>query len=143
MRKKLMGVLAAVAVSLSVMPSMALASSPAILGGWSEDGSVIETQAADGIATFSEPRHSGEAQQSLNSQGTTIKRAHGWTTWVGVYHYTTAQMEHQGLFCNGKVFTTSGRKWGTSGTEAYSPWTTFIPETCCDHLGQARTYYGR
>lgn len=52
-------------------------------------------------------------------------------------------MEHQGLFCNGKVFTTSGRKWGTSGTEAYSPWTTFIPETCCDHLGQARTYYGR
>ena len=83
MRKKVMGVLAAAAVSLSLIPGLAFASSPVILGGWSEDGTVVEAQAVDGIATLSEPHHYGEAQQSTNSQGTTIKRAHGWTTWSG------------------------------------------------------------
>lgn len=143
MRKKVMGVLAAAAVSLSLIPGMAFASSPVILGGWSEDGTVVEAQAVDGIATLSEPHHYGEAQQSTNSQGTTIKRAHGWTTWSGVYHYTTAQMEHDGIFCNGKVITSSGRQWARNGTEAYSPWATFNPDLCCGNLGQARTYYGR
>lgn len=42
MRKKVMGVLAAAAVSLSLIPGLAFASSPVILGGWSEDGTVVE-----------------------------------------------------------------------------------------------------
>lgn len=142
MKKQVIGFLAAALLAISI-PGVALASSPVVLGGWSEDGGVIETQAADGIALLSDPSHTGKAETSLNSQGTTIKRAHGWTTWVGVYHYTTAQMEHSGFLCNGKVIKSSGRKWGTSGTEAISPWATFVPEMCCGGTGQARTYYGR
>ena len=82
MRKKVMGVLAAAAVSLSLIPGLAFASSPVILGGWSEDGTVVEAQAVDGIATLSEPHHYGEAQQSTNRimpwslSGTALLRAH-------------------------------------------------------------------
>lgn len=69
--------------------------------------------------------------------GTTNKRAHGWTTWAGVRHYTHARMEKSG---GGTVYTSSGRQWGTSGTEAISPWRAFKPN---QDLGSARTYYGR
>lgn len=145
MRKRALGAVAAAMVALSLLPGMAMATSPTVCGGWSEDGTVIVAEGGDGIALASDPHHSGKVESSVNSRGTTIKRAHGWTTWVGVHHYTTAQMEHSGIFCqmNGKVIKTSGRVWGTGGTEACSPWATFNPDVCCGNLGSGRTYYGR
>lgn len=69
MRKKVMGVLAAAAVSLSLIPGLAFASSPVILGGWSEDGTVVEAQAVDGIATLSEPHHYGKLSKVRTVRG--------------------------------------------------------------------------
>ncbi len=145
MKGKALGTLAAVLITLGLLPGMAIAAIPTVCGGWSEDGAaIVSYEGGGGIAPASDPRHGGEAQNSKNGQGTGIKRAYGWTTWVGVYHYTTAQMEHSGIFClmNGKVIKTSGRVWGNNGTEAYSPWATFNPDVCCGNLGSARTYYG-
>ena len=112
-------------------------------GGWIEGEGYYTTQ-SDQISTLAAtatPMHTGQSEETVIN-GTTHKRAHGWTTWSGVYHYTTAQMEHNGLFCNGTVITTSGRVWGMNGTEAISPWAGFDSDACCGHLGQARTYYG-
>lgn len=78
--------------------------------------------------------HRGAAEEKVVN-GTTHKRAKGWTTWVGVRHYTTARME------SGRtVLTSSGRQWGTSGTQATSPW--FVANHTYGK-GSARSYYGR
>lgn len=107
------------------------------IGGWSEeDGYFVNPQAyskamEDGT-TYASPKHTGKAEERTHN-GTSQKRAHGWTTWVGKYHYTRARMEDWGA-----ILTDSGRQWGTDGTEAISPWWSFNGDT----LGSARTYYG-
>lgn len=127
-----------------IAPACAMADEGTDLGGWSESEGYYSLESAiktnDSIALYASPVHRGESQRtSIN--GTTNKRAHGWTSWSGVYHYTTAQLEHSGLFCSG-VITSSGRQWGWNNTEAYSPWKAFNPNACCSGYGQARTYYG-
>lgn len=128
---------ATAAVLIGVMLAPAGAANAADLGGWSEDtgvSSALSTEVATRSA--SQLKHTGKSEKkSIN--GTTHKRALGWTTWVGVRHYTTAQMEQSG---GGKVYTTSGRQWGTNGTHAVSPWRAF---SRISGLGSARTYYGR
>lgn len=109
-------------------------------GGWGESPSsysVLSTKnsASINLTSASTVSHRGVAEQKVIN-GTTNKRAHGWTTWVGVYHYTTARMES---YSGGTVYNTSGRQWGTNGTEAISPWRAFSPYY---DLGSARTYYG-
>ena len=107
------------------------------IGGWSEeDGYFVNPQAyskamEDGT-TYASPKHTGKAEERTHN-GTSQKRAHGWTTWVGKYHYTRARMEDWGA-----ILTDSGRQWGTDGTEAISPWWSFNGDTS----GSARTYYG-
>lgn len=87
------------------------------VGGWSEeDGYFVNPQAyskamEDGT-TYASPKHTGKAEERTHN-GTSQKRAHGWTTWVGKYHYTRARMEDWGA-----ILTDSGRQWGTDGTEA-------------------------
>lgn len=106
------------------------------VGGWSE------TQGNDraGLGIFATVNHVGKAETKTIS-GTSNKRAHGWTTWAGTAHYTTAQLEH--YWPNSGVIATSGRKYGTGGTEAISPWKAFNPNASSSGFGQARTYYGR
>ena len=102
------------------------------LGGWSEDlGDLGDAQIA------SQVRHTGRSERTTIS-GTTHKRSHGWTTWVGVRHYTRAR-----LVCGSRVIADSGRRYGTSGTEAISPWTPFNPNKSCDGYGRAKSNYGR
>lgn len=109
-----------------------------VVGGWSEEsGSYTETTIPNfGMMTRAAVRHTGKAEEK-NISGTTHKRAHGWTTWSGVYHYTTARLEHYwpGSGVNG----TSGRIWGRNGTEAISP---YKPYTRDSSPGAAKTYYG-
>lgn len=82
------------------------------IGGWSEeDGYFVNPQAyskamEDGT-TYASPKHTGKAEERTHN-GTSQKRAHGWTTWVGKYHYTRARMEDWGA-----ILTDSGRQWGT------------------------------
>ncbi|BDZ48878.1 hypothetical protein GCM10025867_11190 [Frondihabitans sucicola] len=51
----------------------------------------------------------------------------------------TAQLERGG----GAVITSSGRKWGTSGTEAVSAYKAFKPNAADNGWGHAKTYYGK
>ncbi|WP_030143224.1 hypothetical protein [Mycetocola saprophilus] len=128
---------AAAVILIGAMLVPAAAANAADLGGWSEDTGVSSLSSTGFAArAASQAQHTGKAEQKSIS-GTTHKRAHGWTTWVGVYHYTNAQMEQ---FGGGKVYTTSGRQWGTNGTEAISPWRKFSQNS---DLGSARTYYGK
>lgn len=127
--------MATIAVGALALP--AGAATAADLGGWDENtGAFAHSSTAQtdgGFAVAAAPNHSGASEQkSIN--GTTHKRAKGWTTWVGVRHYTTAQMQH-----GNRVLTSSGRKWGTSGTQATSPW--FKANTTIGK-GSARSYYG-
>lgn len=108
-------------------------------GGWSEDGSVIGG-VNGAVGPFANPSHRGAAEEKVIS-GTSNKRAHGWTTWSGTQHYTTAQLEH--YWPNSGVIATSGRKYGTGGTEAISPWKAFNPNATSNGNGIAKTYYGR
>ena len=126
----------AILVCGSFVAAPALASSPAVVGGWTEEDGVFYSQP---VATYSEARHSGRKDSEVY-YGTTRERAHGWTTWVGEYHYTRARMEHASILCSG-VIADSGRVWGWDGTEAISPWVYFNPSNCCA-CGSARTYYG-
>lgn len=111
------------------------------IGGWDEEEGYFENPQAyskameDISVPYSSPKHTGQAEEGVSSSGNSQRRSHGWTTWQGVYHYTTAQME---VSSTGKVLTTSGRQWGTSGTEAISPWFLITSDT----RGAARTYYG-
>lgn len=90
------------------------------------------SKAMEDGTTYASPKHTGKAEERTHN-GTSQKRAHGWTTWVGKYHYTRARMEDWGA-----ILTDSGRQWGTDGTEAISPWWSFNGDTS----GSARTYYG-
>lgn len=91
------------------------------------------------MAAAATPRHTGESETATIS-GTTNKRAKGWTTWVGKYHYTRAQMKSSAWFSD-TVLTDSGRKWGTNGTSATSPWSAFNPNKS-GTPGSAKTFYG-
>lgn len=111
------------------------------IGGWDEENGYFTNpeayaNAIDDISTYaspSDPHHTGRSEKRTYN-GSTQKRAHGWTSWANTYHYTRARMEDWSL----GVLTDSGRQWGTSNTEAISPWWTFKDEI----LGNARTYYG-
>lgn len=84
--------------------------------------------------------HRGKAELKT-IRGTTHKRSHGWTTWVGVRHYTTAQLVRS--WPASGVIATSGRQWGTSGTEAATKWVAFNPNLPSNGYGSAKTFYGR
>jgi hypothetical protein len=136
--KKIKISLAIATIAVGALALPAGAATAADLGGWDESAGAFahssSAQAAGGIAVAAAPNHRGAAEEkSIN--GTTHKRAKGWTTWVGVYHYTTAQMKH-----GNTVLTTSGRQWGKSGTQATSPW--FKANTTIGK-GSARSYYGK
>lgn len=108
-------------------------------GGWSEEtGAFGPARSTPG--TFATVNHRGKSE-SKDINGTTHKRAHGWTTWAGVRHYTTARLEH--YWPNSGVIATSGRKWGTGGTEAATAWKAFNPNAASSGTGAAKTYYGR
>jgi hypothetical protein len=140
------------AAALMVTVSAAAAAAPAnaaeggdsVLGGWAEStGSFVSGSSLTGaptIGTFATPNHRG-ASESKTISGTSNKRAHGWTTWAGTKHYTTAQLEH--YWPASGVIASSGRKWGVGGTEAISPWKAFNPNATSNGNGQPRTYYGR
>lgn len=136
--------LASICAAFVVGGMMLLAASPATaidggaetMGGWSE----ARAEANVGAGVFATVKHVGKAE-SRTISGTTNKRAHGGTTWAGTRHYTTAQLEH--YWPHSGVIATSGRKYGTGGTEAVSPWKAFNPNAPSNGNGQARTYYGR
>ncbi len=113
-----------------------------VLGGWSEDGGAFAAHghALPFAALAATPKHTGKAEDTLIG-GTTHKRSHGWTTWVGTYHYTTAQLEHNWPYSG--VIATSGRKWGTGGTEAVTKWVAYDPYANSGGHGKAKTYYGK
>lgn len=133
--------------SLAIIMAFGAATAVAypITGGWSEEGGYFyeSSQAQQGgssVSLLSTPQHTGKADTKV-IDGTTNKRSHGWTTWVGVRHYTLARLEHNGLFCSGII--ASKRNTGVGGTEAKTVWKPFNPNACCDGFGGARTYYGR
>ena len=136
--KKLRMSIAVAAMAIGAVALPAGAASAAELGGWDESTGSFSTsagpEAARTSAALAAVNHRGAAEEKVVS-GTTNKRAKGWTTWVGVRHYTTAQMES-----GSTVLTSSGRKWGTSGTQATSPW--FVANHTYGK-GHAKSYYGR
>lgn len=121
---------------IAAAPANATAGGTGVVGGWSEG----QGASSAGVGVFATVNHVGKAETKTIS-GTSNKRAHGWTTWAGTRHYTTAQLEH--YWPNSGVIATSGRKYGTGGTEAVSPWRAFNPNASSSGFGQARTYYGR
>ncbi|XBX10757.1 diguanylate cyclase (plasmid) [Enterocloster clostridioformis] len=111
-----------------------------VVGGWDEETGYYVNAEAYAKATAgnllradSKPVHKGKKERK-DISGNTHYRAHGWTTWEGKYHYTRARMETS----SGGVLQDSGRQWGTSKTEATSPWDKWDP----DRASKARTYYG-
>lgn len=107
----------AIAVVVSVASATAVSASeqqPQVYGGWSEEKTI---------------------------KGRTNKRSHGWTTWKGVKHYTTARLEH--YWPNKGAITSSGRKYGTGRSQAVTKWVPFNPNAKSNGYGKARTYYGR
>lgn len=124
-------------VLLGAVPAQAqtIAEDRGAVGGWSETSGVFGT-AASGIGVLA-VNHRGKAEQKTIS-GTTHKRSHGWTTWAGVRHYTRARLEH-----GSSIIADSGRKWGTSGTEAVTVWKPYRPNSPGNGVGSARTYYGK
>ena len=156
--KKITSTIVAIALAASGAILTTPAASAADIGGWSEGSGAfyqpqaLTTVAADPIvaqtfaartlaaAAAATPRHTGKAETKVIN-GTTHKRAHGWTTWAGTYHYTTARLEH--TWPNSGVIATSGRKWGTGGTEAVTGWVAFNPNLPSSGHGSARTYYGK
>lgn len=131
---------------LSALSSAVLSFVPpgeGVTGGWSESGGTVVAQqgtAESPQLTNFAVNHRGKAE-SKTINGTSHKRSHGWTTWANVRHYTTAQLEHYWPYSG--VIATSGRKWGTGGTEAVTKWVAFNPNAASSGYGQARTYYGR
>lgn len=119
-----------------------------VVGGWDEKTGYFNNadefnnnfEVANKNITFalreSTPMHTGKRERN-DDESTTRFRAHGWTTWTGMYHYTRARMEEH-FFGDVTVLTDSGRQWGQNGTEAISPWWYFNP----DVGDRARTYYG-
>jgi hypothetical protein len=131
--KKTMRSILTVATTIALVGGMATTADAETLG-WSEDSGQASSSGAATRATVS---HTGKAEEKTIS-GTTNKRSHGWTTWSGVYHYTRARLE-KGSTINGD----SGRVWGTSGTEAISPWKPYrVVGGNLESPGTAHTYYG-
>lgn len=129
-KNKIYGLLLSLAVVAIATPIIVKAD---VMGGWSEENGTVSSSFAR-MSARATVRHTGRAEEKTIS-GTGYKRAHGWTTWSKVKHYTTAQLE-----TGGRVNGTSGRIWGTGGTEAVSP---YKPYTKNGSPGSARTYYGR
>ncbi|RTE48442.1 hypothetical protein EKN07_09865 [Actinobaculum sp. 352] len=118
-----------------------------VVGGWSEDGGYFSDPSATAVseeimpaAATGTPRHTGKAEYTIIN-GTSHKRAHGWTTWTGVLHYTHARLEH--YWPHSGVIASSGRRWGKGGTEAYTRWVAYNPNKPSNGNGKARTYYGK
>lgn len=113
MKKTKLSIIAATVLTGALMVPAAAANA-ADLGGWdesqgsftSEPSAVNDSRAAGSSLVRGAVNHRGKSEQKV-IHGTTNKRAHGWTTWTNVYHYTTARMESYG----GKVYNTSGRRW--------------------------------
>lgn len=143
-RKTAIALVVGVALICTLAPISKAHATENEIGGWSEtSGYFAEDSGANentGIVLAkkkSTVKHTGKCEKK-NIKGTDNKRAHGWTTWVGVKHYTVARIEHN--FPYSGVIKTSGRIWGKNGTEAISPWNPFKPN---DDWGIAKTYYGR
>ncbi|SDS74672.1 hypothetical protein SAMN04489752_2411 [Brevibacterium siliguriense] len=90
---------AALAVTMTIAAAGGVSASeqePADVGGW-EEGSGVSTNSGNlgsPLAVHAaKAKHTGKAE-SKTIRGTTNKRSHGWTTWKGVKHYTTARLEH-------------------------------------------------
>ncbi|MGW9004243.1 hypothetical protein [Brevibacterium casei] len=102
----------AIAVVVSVASATAVSASeqqPQVYGGWSEEqGEVYSSSSSENpiVAFASGVKHTGKAEEKT-IKGTTNKRSHGWTTWKGVKHYTTARLER--YWPNKGVITSSGR----------------------------------
>lgn len=144
MNKFLTGAALAVAMTVaSVSGVSASEQEPSDVGGW-EEGSEVSSNPGNLDGSFSvhaaKAKHTGKAE-SKTIKGTTNKRSHGWTTWKGVKHYTTARLEH--YWPNKGVIASSGRKWGKNGTEATTKWVPFNPNKKSNGYGKAKTYYGR
>ncbi|MBO3723711.1 hypothetical protein J5X07_01455 [Actinomyces bowdenii] len=144
MKRALHVLVGAVLAATLIAPSVSAAQQGVEGGGWSETTGSYSTSSG-GISakrSFREgvPHHSGEAQRkSIN--GTTHKRAHGWTRWNGVCHHTTAQLEHH--WPRGQVISSSGRVKRWHYSEAWSSWVAYNPNARSNGYGLARTYYGR
>lgn len=145
--KTKLGVIITLTVFCMAMSTVCFAD---VSGGWDEESGYFEsttdyekTMLMDSaslstkmMAARSSVKHTGKREDKVIS-GTTNFRSHGWTTWVGVYHYTRAQMT--ATWDASDVFKDSGRQWGNDGTEAISPWLKFNPD---NDNGIARTFYG-
>lgn len=144
MKNSMRSVLCASVVALGLLAPAASAQA-ADLGGWSETSgnftlaSDSTAQSTFAAAAAASPNHRGASEEKVIN-GTTNKRSHGWTTWAGTYHYTTARLES---YSGSRVIATSGRKWGTGGTEAVTVYKPFQPNEPDNGNGIARTYYGR
>ncbi|WP_051197065.1 hypothetical protein [Jonesia quinghaiensis] len=134
------------AAIMAISPISAFASTdPGNLGGWSEDDGYFANQQPSGgispLAATGTPRHTGKAEGKVIN-GTSHKRAHGWTTWKGVRHYTRAQLT--GYWPNAdRIIADSGRVWGRDGTEAVTKWVAFNPNDPDSGNGKAKTFYGK
>ncbi|MDO5644599.1 MAG: hypothetical protein Q4G21_02750 [Dermabacter sp.] len=133
--KKLINTAVAFGFSAALVLGLAANANAETLG-WDEDAS--SNSAPSEISFRSNVKHTGKAEEKT-IRGTTNKRAHGWTTWVGQYHYTRARLEK-----GKKVTGDSGRKWGNNGTEAVSPWKPYyLLSGNLESPGSAKTYYGK
>lgn len=117
-----------------------------ISGGWSEtEGYYINPPKQTLGATLFSAK--AAASKPKSHKGKRLKRAikgtngndyeyaaYGETTWPGMRHYTTAQMETG----DGDVIESSGRVWGDNYTEATSKY--IIPKIGGSE--KARTYWG-
>lgn len=142
------GMQTAFAANMAQVPQKALLindEASTALGGWDEESGYFQNSNVDNdliispFAVTSTPSHTGKRERS-DFSGNTHYRAHGWTTWSGVYHYTRARLEVNGqpLYDRGVTYD-SGRVWGMNGTEAVTQWWPWQPG-----MGEkARTYYGR
>lgn len=115
-------------------------------GGWSDEGGYFlgTPDAPETGFGAGQAKHTGKSEEGHDGRGTTIKRAHGWTTWTGVKHYTQARMFKTGWRGADRkhLSTDSGQRWGKDGTEAISPWSPFNPDIG-GTPGSAVTNYGR
>lgn len=140
-KRKILAILLMGNLLVPVLAAPAFATDNSVCGGWDEETGYFSSvknyndyfKISGSISPLTEPKHTG-CREKKNEDGQTYYQAHGWTTWVGEWHYTRARME------KGKdtVLRDSGRKWDWNGTEAESGWWPCDPEI----NDKARTYYG-
>lgn len=128
--KKVLACILLVVTVIGVGTKSVYASEPTqnISGGWSESSGYyqntnIRTKSTEmsimAAASSSPSSHTGKRLSRVwNSGGDVEVAAYGETIWKNKYHYTTARTENR----KGKVYTTSGRKYGTGYTNATSPY---------------------